>query len=142
MAALVAYLGPSYQAQVQLDALRALHNLCKLSSSRQEAAALGGIVPALCAFAQQPSPRSASGEALWPMWFSCVLHISVSLAAAARRPLLLAASCLRCVPLRSSPRHAVLQVRQQQCSAAVSLLTTPVTLARVEGLHSWLCNCA
>ena len=46
------YLSASSRPEVQLDAAQALHNLCKLSSSRQEAAALAGIVPALCALAE------------------------------------------------------------------------------------------
>ena len=62
VAALVTYLGPGCQAEVQLDALRALLSLCKLSSSRQEAAALSGIVPPLCAFARQSASAEAAGD--------------------------------------------------------------------------------
>lgn len=49
---LLPYLGRRHSAAVQLEALHALYNLCKISRTRQEAAAVAGIVPYLAALAQ------------------------------------------------------------------------------------------
>lgn len=52
---LLPYLGRRYSAAVQLEALHALYNLCKISRTRQEAAAVAGIVPYLAALAEAPA---------------------------------------------------------------------------------------
>lgn len=62
---LLPYLGRRHSAVVQLEALHALYNLCKISRTRQEAAAVAGIVPYLVALAQpqvtqRPPPPCAS----------------------------------------------------------------------------------
>ena len=59
--ALVVFLGPTHAPELQLDALKALHHLCKLSRNRQEAAALAGVVPPLAGFARQP-PAAAPAQ--------------------------------------------------------------------------------
>lgn len=48
---LLPYLGRRHSSAVQLEALHALYNLCKISRTRQEAAAVAGIVPYLAALA-------------------------------------------------------------------------------------------
>ncbi|CAL8466918.1 g6454 [Coccomyxa elongata] len=58
---LLPYLGRRHSAAVQLEALHALYNLCKISRTRQEAAAVAGIVPYLAALAQ-PQGASTNGE--------------------------------------------------------------------------------
>ena len=65
------YLQRTYSADVQTEALHAMYNMCKLSPTRQEAAALAGIVPLLVKLAtpslqdaqppldpRQPAPHS------------------------------------------------------------------------------------
>lgn len=51
---------------VQLEALRAMYNLCRISRTRQEAAAVAGMIPRLTALAVPPPPSSAQGSALPP----------------------------------------------------------------------------
>jgi hypothetical protein len=46
---------------VQLEALRAMYNLCRISRTRQEAAAVAGIIPRLTALAAPPPPSNAQG---------------------------------------------------------------------------------
>ena len=55
------YLQRGYSTDVQLEALHAMYNMCKISPTRQEAAALAGVVPLLVKLAV--SPPSESGEA-------------------------------------------------------------------------------
>lgn len=57
---LLPYLGRRHSAAVQLEALHALYNLCKISRTRQEAAAVAGIVPYLAALAVPPAPSQVS----------------------------------------------------------------------------------
>lgn len=47
---------------IQVEALHALHNLCKISRQRQEAAALAGLVPYLMNLAQM-SPKQVGNAA-------------------------------------------------------------------------------
>lgn len=51
---------------IQVEALHALHNLCKISRQRQEAAASAGLVPYLMNLAQM-SPK----QVLYPMPRNC-----------------------------------------------------------------------
>lgn len=55
------YLQRGYSTDVQLEALHAMYNMCKISPTRQEAAALAGVVPLLVKLAVLPP--SESGEA-------------------------------------------------------------------------------
>ncbi len=55
---LLPYLGRRHSAAVQLEALHALYNLCKISRTRQEAAAVAGIVPYLAALAEPAQVQS------------------------------------------------------------------------------------
>ena len=50
------YLKASMPLPIQVEALHALHNLCKISRQRQEAAASAGLVPYLMNLAQM-SPK-------------------------------------------------------------------------------------
>ncbi len=53
--ALLPYLNRGAAAVIQLEALHALYNLCKISRARQETAAVAGVVPYLAALALQPT---------------------------------------------------------------------------------------
>jgi hypothetical protein len=53
---------------VQLEALRAMYNLCRISRTRQEAAAVAGIIPRLTALAAPPPPSNAEG--LWRLLYA------------------------------------------------------------------------
>jgi len=53
------YLKVSWSLPIQVEALHALHNLCKISRARQEGAANAGLVPYLMNLAQM-SPQHVS----------------------------------------------------------------------------------
>lgn len=57
---LPAYLQRSLSSEVQLEALHAMYNLCKISPARQEAAAVAGVVPLLVKLAQPLPPDAPS----------------------------------------------------------------------------------
>ena len=57
--ALVPCLALQQPLSVQLSALRGLDNLCKISATRQEAAAMAGIVPSLVSLMQLASEQSS-----------------------------------------------------------------------------------
>ena len=57
------YLKASLSLSIQVEALHALHNLCKISRARQEGAAKAGLVPYLMNLAQM-SPRKVETEPL------------------------------------------------------------------------------
>ena len=91
--ALVVFLGPTHAPELQLDALKALHNLCKLSRNRQEAAALAGVVPPLAGFARQPptaAPAQSPGvcQLLQKQWWTAVSTIM--------RSVIVQGRCLSC----------------------------------------------
>ena len=46
---LLPFLGRTNPVSLQLEAMHALYNLCKISRTRQEAAAVAGVVPRLIA---------------------------------------------------------------------------------------------
>ena len=56
---LLPWLGRRHAAGCQLAALHALYNLCKISRTRQEAAAVAGIVPYLAVLAAPPAAAPA-----------------------------------------------------------------------------------
>ena len=60
------YLQRDYPTDIQMEALHAMYNMCKLSPTRQEAAALAGIVPLLVKLAtpsSQDAPPTSSPQA-------------------------------------------------------------------------------
>lgn len=57
---LPAYLQRSLPGEVQLEALHAMYNMCRISPARQEAAAVAGIVPLLVKLATPLPPTSTS----------------------------------------------------------------------------------
>lgn len=58
--ALLPYLSYQDSQTLQLEALRAIYNLCRISRTRQEAAAVAGIIPRLTALAVlQPAPKGS-----------------------------------------------------------------------------------
>lgn len=71
------YLQRGLSAEVQLEALHAMYNMCKISPPRQEAAAVAGIVPLLVKLAtplppDAPSTSQASAQTTGkkPMYLS------------------------------------------------------------------------
>ncbi|DBA67330.1 TPA: hypothetical protein ACH3X2_001627 [Trebouxia sp. C0005] len=54
------YLQRGYSTDVQLEALHAMYNMCKISPTRQEAAALAGVVPLLVKLAISTPSESAA----------------------------------------------------------------------------------
>ena len=52
------YLHRGYPSHIQLEALHAMYNMCKISPTRQEAAALAGVVPLLVKLAVSPPPEA------------------------------------------------------------------------------------
>lgn len=54
---LLPYLGRTNPVALQLEALHALYNLCKISRTRQEAAAVAGVVPRLIALVSSASAK-------------------------------------------------------------------------------------
>ena len=70
---LLPWLGARNPPGVQAEALHALYNLCKISRTRQEAAAVAGALPYLAHLAQPPPPAQVSGQ---PMSFFAFLPIN------------------------------------------------------------------
>lgn len=54
---LLPFLGRTNPGALQLEALHALYNLCKISRTRQEAAAVAGAVPRLIALVASASAK-------------------------------------------------------------------------------------
>ena len=54
---LLPFLGRTNPVALQLEALHALYNLCKISRTRQEAAAVAGVVPRLIALVSSASAK-------------------------------------------------------------------------------------
>ena len=66
------YLKAVMPLTIQVEALHALHNLCKISRQRQEAAASAGLVPYLMNLAQM-SPKQVD---LFPQLRNCIPSIA------------------------------------------------------------------
>ena len=64
------YLHRGYTSDTQLEALHALYNMCKISPTRQEAAALAGVVPLLVKLAVSPAEDPPLPQPLPPGQFS------------------------------------------------------------------------
>lgn len=65
---LLPFLGRTNPVTLQLEALHALYNLCKISRTRQEAAAVAGVVPRLIALVSSASAKVCSqAEAYHPV---------------------------------------------------------------------------
>ncbi len=84
---LLPFLGRTNPVTLQLEALHALYNLCKISRTRQEAAAVAGVVPRLIALVSSASakvcPKANSSNTQWIAMtdmilsaLSCILSLS------------------------------------------------------------------
>lgn len=71
---LLPFLGRTNPVALQAEALHALYNLCKISRTRQEAAAVAGVVPRLIALVSS-APSKVGGVVPWT--FPCRLAHSV-----------------------------------------------------------------
>ena len=72
------YLQRGLSHEVQLEALHAMYNMCKISPPRQEAAAVAGIVPLLVKLAapvppEAPSTSHSSAQSTGKLLLTCVL---------------------------------------------------------------------
>lgn len=62
------YLRAAMPLPIQVEALHALHNLCKISRQRQEAAASAGLVPYLMNLAQMSPKQARNPSPSLPSW--------------------------------------------------------------------------
>ena len=76
---LLPFLGRTNPGALQLEALHALYNLCKISRTRQEAAAVAGAVPRLIALV---ASASAKASAILQAGLLCIGHFLMGMSSA------------------------------------------------------------